>query len=421
MSYLRMMLLAGLATACTVGESLPPEPDFTPRLTTSSTAIIWHGVDHSWLYNHRWGRLGSGFVYVDPSLEADSYPVDESPTVEIPTQAGWTYMGTAGAGTGADMGAHRSSGTRVTAAGDARFASMTVHRRIRGREGATASESWSVTVDLPPALQGAEVLEAILNGFWLESVGDEAKQPERFALSVDPPVVSGNELSVNVSAQLGVDCDTPECNGCTASPFSDASNQFVYDLYVDVLVIAGPSSAVAAQRFDGANSSETWDGPPATEGTQPCLTDGADGCLDYWVECGDPRLDEYAELPADAGSRQVQASVPADMTGTVGFTGFEFILDHAHHMIALNVTTSNVLWQNELTLQQTVRFQNWRHDMNLTGQDIDPRSATAFGTEGAFAGSAQLMKLGFAEATFYEEGVEATIITQASQAVIVPF
>jgi hypothetical protein len=151
-------------------------------LTASSDAILWRGVDHAWTYNHRWGRLGSGFVRVHPEQVSDAWPLQADTFTALHEGPTWTYMGTAGAGAGIDFGDHQASGTRLTAPHEGvHFASTTAHTRLEGAEGKPAGSGWTVSVSLPEAqaadLDAGGELAVVLNGYWLQSVGDEAKQP----------------------------------------------------------------------------------------------------------------------------------------------------------------------------------------------------------------------------------------------------
>lgn len=417
-----LFLLPLLALACTKNnQNTPAEPNFTPVLTSSTDAIVWQGLDHTWIYNHRWGRLGSGFVYFDPSLELDSYPVHASPLIDYPTTAGWTYMATAGAGTGKDIGAHLAYGTRITPPAGVQFASMTAHKRLAGPEGEIQTWTWTVSSPLPANMENTETVAALLNGFWLERAGSEAKKPFHFAVSIGTPTVASGSLSVDVSVELGLDCDSPECQGCFADPTSPRSDDFLYDFYVDILVAAGPSTDLAVEAFQGPGADEPWDGPPAKESDGACLTEGSNGCFEYFVECGDQRLAQHTELAPDAGTQAAQVAVVAGNSGTIGIRGVELTLDDTHHMMALRASVTDVVWQSgaTATFQHGVRFQNWGQDMNLNGQDVDPLSATAFGTDGAYTGNLQLVQLGFSSATQSGVEIDATIITEASQQLLV--
>ena len=412
-----------LATSCS-GFSLIPEPDFTPQLVVSDDAYLWQGLTHDWLYNHRWGRLGSGFVHTDPALDPAAYPLHgEVWEPQIPTGSAWTYMGSAGAGTGKDIGTHIGRGVHISSP-DLQFASLTAHQRIRGAEGTPNElDDWVVSAELPEGWADAEDLTVVLNGFWLQAVNEEAKQPQRFALQVGEATLSGGSVEVPVSVEFTADCDTPECTGCFTDSTSPVSDDLQVDLFVGLLFIAGADAAFDAERFDGPRTAAHWEGPLERGGEEACLGEGDRGdCMTYWVDCGDPVLADYEELPDDAGRDAVAHTMTAARpTGTVGITGLEFTLDAAHHMVAFDASATDVAWDDatgHLDLQQNLRFQNWRHDMNILGQDADVLSLTSYGVEGSFEGSMQWAALGFADATLADATQEATIITEVTQLVI---
>ncbi len=425
---MRHLAILPMTAALACASELPPEPDFSPELRSSDEAVLWQGLDHAWTYNHRWGRLGSGFVRIHPEQSADAWPVEESPLSHLPGGPVWTYMGTAGAGTGLDIGQHRATGLRLEdPAGDVQFSSTTAHRRLTGSEGQLLESPLSLSLDLPESQRvlaeedGAEVA-VLLNGFWLKSVGDEAKKPVFFELSVGEAEVVSGALEVTVDLSLAADCDTPECMGCTAKPFSQPSEELAYDVWVDLVVVVGADGDFATTRHRGPDSQSDWDGPPSREGTEACLEETMrQECWDYWIDCGEERLAEYASMSPGAGREPLRVDVPDGLgVGVLGLSGLSLSLDEAHHMVSLEVGTGPVSQDgNELSAEPVLRFQNWSPAMNTRGRDADVRASTAFGTEGAFAGRVDLVALGFRDVVLTPVEIDETVITEASQQVLV--
>lgn len=411
------MLLLVLLGACRTSD---PAPVFEPVLTAHESIVLWQGFSHDWTYNHRWGRLGSGFVYVDPSLDPAGYPLDVGDVmITLPDTAQWTYMGTAGAGTGKDNGVHHAWGTVIDGSAGLALASTTAAVRVEGSEGAVATGRVALDLPLPAGFAGLDDAVVLLNGVWLRAAGDEAKQPFHFAVRVGDGEVHDGSLAVEVGVELGLDCDTPECVGCAAKPTEAQDLDIVYDVYVALAVLGGE---VGLDRVASEPVSASWEGPPRTEGEDACLSESDlfPTCLDYWVSCGDPTLVAYEELDPAVGVRTAELAPVAGFDhGTVGLTGITLDLDHAHHMVGFTAGVADVSWGDTVRVETDVRFQNWRQGMNVTGQDYDVLSATAFGTAGSYEGALELGVLGLPAAPGATVGIDESILTLVTQQLLV--
>lgn len=406
----------------------PARPDgaaeFAPRLVETDEAVIWQGFSHSWVFNHRWGRLGSGFVATDPSLGVETYPVSPAAWEDELPISGWTYMASAGAGTGLDMATHRARGAMLSDA-PVRTATLTAHTNLRGEEGRlTLVAPWGVEARLPDSWEGAENVAVVLNGFWLTASGDEAKQPYRFMLDVGEAVVAGRQLSVEVNVAVGFDCDTPECKGCSASALSRRSDEFEYDLHIALVVISGTEADFRHRRFQGPAVDEAWDGPPATGEADACLAERRRGrCAEYRLKCGDGRLEEYEPLEKYAGRTLVEAPPgPPRWRSTIAITSIDLRLDEPHHMLALDLLADDLRWDEEsgrLSFRQDLRFENWRHGMSQAGRALDARAVTTFGTAGWYTGTLGYARLDFSRASLRPQEIDERIVTARGQTVVV--
>jgi hypothetical protein len=368
-------------------------------------AWVWRGFRHDWLYNHRWSQLGSGVFVDDP----DRPPYSVPPHFDGPDAPAWGYLATAGAGTGRDVGAHVGAATRIEADG-ARFVALTRGFELRGVEGERTTET--IRVKVPgDGLTALGVREALLDGFWLAAGHSEAKSPEALSIHVDRPIVEDGELVVDVHVALELDCDTPECNGCSVGPEVNGwQTRFHYFVTLSLLVVAGDEGDVEATRFDGPDAMAAWEGPPSV-GDDGCLAPGEhEGCFTYRLTCGDDRLADFAALADDVGRATVAAPGGALPVRAVGITGVELDLDEAHHMQALALSAGPL--SDDGTFEQDVRFANWRHDMNRLGVDVDVRASTAFGTAGAYEGRLSYTALGFRDGARAEWSEELPLVSK---------
>lgn len=391
------MWLLGLSVACGMPSVDRPDPDHEAVVQEMDVAQVWRGFEHEWTYNHRWNEIGGGLYALSPDRPDLSLPYS-APSTEEPE---WAYLAIARAGTGRDRALHTAHGDRLDADG-ARFLAVSQAFDLHGREGQREVYTLSVTAPVDADFADRDLHEVVLDGFWLRAVDEEAKKPSHFAIDVGRPQVGEDGLVWPVTVELELDCDTPECKGCSFGPAPGSpSTKTDYDLFLSFLVVGGESDTFASARFDGPETDSPWQGPAAYV---DCLFESpyAD-CWEYGLACDDGYLSIFDMLDPEAGRTEVTAHprVPASWRDTmaVGLVGLELTLDAPHHTLALELSATDVHDDDDgVVFTQNVRFENWRHGMNTEGQELDQLAFTAFGTSGSFSGRLRYAALAFPEA-----------------------
>jgi hypothetical protein len=205
---------------------------FGPAEAAEAPGILWRGVEQTWGYNHRVGRIGS---WVDSEMDAEGNCV---------AQLGHG----AASGTGPDRAEIR---TEFTVLGDqVRSQSTVVALVLHGREGELIEvNAW---VDSPfeaGTLDGLPV--AVLGGFDLQAQGRADKLQ---ALEIHLDQVEEGRHGVQLRASLMGDCDSPECE--------PREEKVSYVLRVHVTWLAlGEDSNVSSQRFEQEQEWGRWRAP----------------------------------------------------------------------------------------------------------------------------------------------------------------
>ncbi len=325
MMYSPKKLVSALLTTTALAACGAPIADTTADSSDGvrsrpSSALLWRGFEQSWDYNHRVRRMGDWITQ----------GCDDAGCVG-------TVHHAASAGLGRDEWSFQSHYTELTT-GDARFQPGGFTHSIRGVEGVSKTETFTVRKSMNGDMAGLTRYVALMNGFDL-AVGDaEVKKLERLKILIGDVRVDGGDFVFDVTVGFEADCDSAECRS------GGSTNQVRYGLEVKFLIVGGSAGRF---RYENADDADSY----------------------YWLLGSELSLvDQRRALTLGGG--EIHPQYDGFRAGTVGIRGFAINLNDDHHMIQTAIRAVNIDYdasgEGTVSFDADVFFKNWAAGMEDT-------------------------------------------------------